>query len=582
MKSLPTFTFILILISVINTSSKAQKNLKETIPKEAFFVGSVQLDKLEKDISWQKIMSYNFIEPTIESFGQIAGIENSAQITEIILKPENSGISHLETAYFFGEIYQGKRHLTLVFKIYDVIKFKSSLNKIFELEFDNKIMPKAEYLTFNKNGTAVAWQKDHAFITTVLKDRDNLVEDTEVLNSQQNVLSDDYLNKICNLNISESYSTVQKFNEWEKSLKEAGIWTNYKQIVKNIFDSNFNASYLRSGMVPKPLLKNISELLVNISGEISIASDITFEKGGILSNTSFLTENDIIDLSKSSTSNKANKKILKYIDGERCAVYMITVTSPKGVYEGWKKMLAEKAGAYKSTVDNFFGILEIFIDEKDAFNFLRGDVFFAINGLITKDIRKKDFIYNSEKNEYEEVEEIVKSQIPSFSFGFSYGKKEDILKFIRIIQSSGFLKKENNNLYRLYIPFSNESILLKLDKGLFVISNDEGRLLENRKYKSLSKNHKEYLKSDFQTVYINPKAITGIMKPFEPLKDSQKFLDNFSSGVKDIFLHFKRPIKSDSNIRQEIIFDLNNKEENALKQILDFINSVYLEQFKGI
>ena len=70
MKSLPTFTFILILISVINTSSKAQKNLKETIPKEAFFVGSVQLDKLEKDISWQKIMSYNFIEPTIESFGQ--------------------------------------------------------------------------------------------------------------------------------------------------------------------------------------------------------------------------------------------------------------------------------------------------------------------------------------------------------------------------------------------------------------------------------------------------------------------------------------------------------------------------------
>jgi hypothetical protein len=359
-------------------------------------------------------------------------------------------------------------------------------------------------------------------------------------------------------------------------VRDAGIWVDYKAIMKlNLANS------LGSAQLPG-IASNLLEILINSYGNISLASDISFEKGELLSNTYMYAGEDLIDFSKSATSNRANKKMLKYIDGQKTGIYMTMATSPKGVYEGLKKFLGEKAGSFKASVEDLFGFLEIFIDEKDAFNFLKGDLFYAVNGLKTIERISTEYEYDEESNEYIPVEIKKKEQIPLLSAGFSYGNKEQMLKLIRVVQRTGLLKKINNKLYQLSLPTFNEPVYVKMDNGLMVLSNDEERMIENKRYRPLDRKHSRFLKSDFQTLYINTAAIADIILGTNPPNEARQVLKNIKDGVGDMTLHSRRPKKKDNCITQNFVLDLKNKEENALKQLLDFVERIYISSMKGL
>jgi hypothetical protein len=115
-----------------------------------------------------------------------------------------------------------------------------------------------------------------------------------------------------------------------------------------------------------------------------------------------------------------------------------------------------------------------------------------------------------------------------------------------------------------------------------VLSNDEQRMLENKKYRPLSKKHSKFLKTDFQTLYINTAAIADVIIGSNPPNDMKQVLKNLKDGLGDIELHSLRPKKSDKYFTMKFKLDLKNKEENALKQLFDFTERIYMKTLKGI
>jgi len=557
---------------------QAQKNLLELIPREALFVGTLHASSIEQKVGWKKLSEYAFVEELARELSKVVGMEDRELFRSLVVEPQNKGLDLMSNSYIFGERTSDKTYISIAFRLNDPTKFKAVVESYYGDDISTVLQNKGAYFSVTKNNIAIAWQQNHAFVSFVSADR-NWDEDSEIYNSQLKLVTDSYVDKICSLSEAKSYNKNGGFTEWEKTIHDAGVWLDYKQLMKLSLDNqSMSGGYVASG------LSEAVSMLVNSYGEMNIGTDLSFEKGEIKSETRSFIGPDMMKFSASATKNVANKRIMNYIDGTNASMYTIAAISPEGIYEGWKNLLGEKAGELKPAVDDLFGIAEIFIDEKAAFNFLKGDVFYAINGVKTIEVTETNYEYNSETEEYDPIEKIVKRQIPLVVGGFSYDNKEDMMKFIRIISKSGFLKAVDKNVYKFVIPMSNEALYIKLDKGLLVMGNDEDRLFEGKKYRPMSKAHKQYMKKDFQTSYVNMSKLLDMAMAMNPMPDEQTtgILKNLKDGAVDYIIHSYRPKADDKSILQEMKLDLKNKEENSLKQLFDFVNRLYLKSLKGI
>jgi hypothetical protein len=98
----------------------------------------------------------------------------------------------------------------------------------------------------------------------------------------------------------------------------------------------------------------------------------------------------------------------------------------------------------------------------------------------------------------------------------------------------------------------------------------------------MSKKHKLYLKKDFQTLHINTEALVDIVLSTDPPAEFKEMLKNIKDGVGDINLHSLRPKKSDIFVSQNFVLDLKNKDKNALVQLFDFLERIYIRTMKGL
>jgi hypothetical protein len=547
----------------------------EFIPAEAVFAANIKSNSIESKMSWDNIFKLSVCEELVSQAANSLKINDSRFILDVIKNPKSKGIEFPGELMAFGESISELKFINLILPLSDAALFKNELSNYFGPNFNNSILIKGQQLVYIHMGrAAVSWNKDIAILTILLPSFNDFT--AEEYDNEMKISLDNYLDKIHSINASESMLNNGLFYNWNAKVRDAGIWVDYKAIMKLNLENSMGSAQLPG------IASNLLEILINSYGDIALASDISFEKGELLSDTYIYAGQDLIDFSISATSNKANKKMLKYIDGQKTGIYMTMATSPKGVYEGLKKYLGEKSGSFEASVEDLFGFLEIFIDEKDAFNFLKGDLFYAVNGLKTVERISTEYEYDEESNEYIPIEIKKKEQIPLLTAGFSYGNKEQMLKLIRVVQRTGLLKKINNKLYQLSLPTFNEPVYVKMDKGLMVLSNDEERMKENKRYRPLARKHSRFLKSDFQTLHINTAAIVDIILGTNPPNEDRQVLKNIKDGVGDMTLHSHRPKKKDKYLTQNFVLDLKNKEENALKQLLDFVERIYISSMKGL
>ena len=573
------FCTILTSISLHSQQQEPQEYKRlmlELIPADAIFTASIKCNAIDAKTNLKNLSELSVSEDLITRAAKLLEINESRFMLEMIRNPKSKGIEFPSELMAFGETESNIRYFNVLVPVSDAAVFKTEISSYFGPKFNNSIVAKGQQLAYVHNERiAISWNKQIAVITFLLADQ-YLDFSTEESRSELRISLESYLDKLYSTDVSESMAQNSQFKTWYDKIRDAGIWIDYKAVMRLNLENSLGSSEMTR------MARNIAEIILSSYGEMSLASDISFEKGKIISDTKLFAPEDIISFSKMATSNRANKKMLKYMDGQKTGIYMTMATSPKGVYEGWKKFLAEKAGAYKNSVEDLFGFLEIFIDEKEAFNFLKGDLFYAVNGLKTIEKTNTAYMYDSEKDEYLPVETTNKEQIPLFAAGFSYGKREHILKLIRIVERTGFLKNSKKNLYKLSLPTIDEPIFLKLDKGLLVISNDEQRMLEDKQYRPMPKIHNQFIKKDFQTLQINTEALVDIIVGTNPPDEIKQMLKNIKDGVGDISLHSLRPKNSDTYISQNFELDLKNKDENALKQFFDFLERIYIKTMKGL
>jgi hypothetical protein len=576
--------YCLFLLLFIVQFSFAQQNILEKVPADATYVLSLHNSSIENKIAWEQLSQYQFIEEGARMIGPMLGSKNGELIRSATLEPNKHGIDFKGNNYAFVQMLnETELYLSLVVKLTDIDKFKTLVDAYLGEGVSEKAVNRNNYNLVSQERIMIAWQREHAVIAIFSVNRDFEEDDADYQERLQ-MEHERLVDRLNDLSPSNSLAQDKAFTEWDNEISDMGIWINYAELMQMSMQGIYN---LPSDA--QQFARQLMPLLIKMYEQMNMGMDLSFEKGALKANTRIYSSPEMMELGQKMTKNKINNRLLKYIDGENAVAYSTLSYSPEGIYQGWKEYAIQEAN--KASQNNlggdllkeFFGIIEIFIDEKSTFGFLKGDMLIAFNGIKTQKVEEIDYVYNEETDLYEEKKEMVEKAMPIFTFALSYSKKEDMMKFIRIFEKLGVAKEAKKNLYKLDIPMG-PSAYIKLDKGALVISNDEERLLENKKYAKIDKFHKQQIKNHMQTVYFSPdaaiKAVTNMVG--QPPADIAEVVKNIEDGLGDIWLVVKKPQADDTHTHQELTVDLANKEEYAIKQLFDFLNRIYLKQQKGI
>jgi hypothetical protein len=118
---------------------------------------------------------------------------------------------------------------------------------------------------------------------------------------------------------------------------------------------------------------------------------------------------------------------------------------------------------------------------------------------------------------------------------------------------------------------------------MVVISNDEERMVNGKKYKPMAKRHADMINQNMQVVYFNPsKMIDAILVSQEGIMPDQEIqMKEFQALFGDIMMLTHRPKSTDTEMKQSFSWDMKNKEVNSLKLLFDYVNKLYLDTMKG-
>ena len=579
------FGTILVLLLIVYNNVSAQKNLFSLIPNQALFITTVHSGVITEKLPWEEFAKYQFVEEFARSVSGALDPEDQDMIREAMLNPVNYGVDIKQSSYGFLEVRPEEgTFATYLFKINDAGKFKGLMDAYFGSNINSLLKKQDAYLVIYKDNLTIAWQKDHALISFANIERDYYYDESEEdYEGRLKKAMENYLIEITTLSNESSLQSNSQFINWEKNVRDAGSWVNYRDVMRLMNENNYGMYGGGYG----GMMSNMIPMLMELYGEMSIGSDIAFEKGAIYSDNLIYVDKDLMEFSVKAANRKANKRFLQYMDGEKTIAYMSSSFSPEGLYKGWKELLMKKAGPIGAdAVKDLFGIMEIFMDEKASFNFLKGDLLMAFNGIKSQKVTEIDYIYNPDTDNYEEEEVTVDRSIPMFTVAFSYGKKEDMMKFIRIFSTLGLLREGKGGLYEGGGSSGSESFgtfYLKLDKGMMVISNDEDRMVNGKKYKPMAKEHLDIISQNTQAVYFSPsKMVDAIIATEESIMPDQEIaMKEFQALFGDMKMLTHRPKSSDIYMKQSFSLDLKNKEINSLKLLFDFINKQYLNTMKG-
>ncbi|EJF53675.1 hypothetical protein SapgrDRAFT_1986 [Saprospira grandis DSM 2844] len=580
-----TILFLFICLAQISWAQSSE--LLQYISQDAMYTFVLRPQNLNDKANWSEVQEYPAIKEFSRGFGPALGANEPDFFKDLFQNPQKLGINLEQNSYllFNSEIstdYGTEVEAQLIAPLADAQKFEAACQALFkEEEFKNKSQ-KDGYNWLQVQGFSLAWNAKVLFIFASTPENFFAPESQEMNYMKQF----DMFQQCINMDSQESLNNLKVYNDWEATVRDMGAWLNYERFMQ-LYAQSAEGLNRELGREAAMFMREIMPLMLSMYGDLYAGMDLSLEKGKIVAESKFYGNQDYIDLYSDIANSKANTKVLNYLDGQNTIFYTYTHFSPEGTYEGLKKLAQKKAGPQSDIVDRLFKFMEIFIDEKASFNFLKGDLFIAFNGLSMQKYIDKDYVYNEESDNYEMVEREVEKPLPNFVVGASYGNKKDILNLIEIVEILGFATKIKSNKYEISLPQSPKFYLV-LDGNLLLFGSDKDRLVNGKKYKKMDSKHKAYLKNDNQTIFFSPENAIALVERVNTLKPNTfserelKEMKRFAKGLQDMSVHTYKPKANAPYIRQEMIWDLENKEENALNTFFRFVNELYLSTQKGM
>jgi hypothetical protein len=295
-------------------------------------------------------------------------------------------------------------------------------------------------------------------------------------------------------------------------------------------------------------------------------------------NTALVVEKQQAERLKKIYQHRLNKKFLKYVNSEK-AIAMIGYSMdtqsyleelPNLIMRPYSAILGFHADEAAFGTD----LLSLLLDEKAVAKVFKGDALFLMNGLTSKQVTYKTYEYD-EDYKRTEIEKTKTETLPSFLSMISTDEPAFFEKLLAIgIKREVVTKEQELYMIEGSKDLFNIYFLIK-DKILFCGTSkvDLQNISNNQFEAKISKQQKALLTKNNFLAYFSGKNLAGKI-PKEEFNDVEGLLAlNKTLGTMGD-VHLKSSGIVGNEIRAELVAEIPNAQQNALKYLFSLIENI--------
>jgi len=375
---------------------------------------------------------------------------------------------------------------------------------------------------------------------------------------------------------ANSYASNSDFNKYLKTEPDAAVVFDYG-LFSDVYMSSMKNLY------PRELRNFVSgDFIQSFTKGMKMFSKIHLTKDDAALNFDMKYSKKINEVFAKVKKKKISKDFLKYMSKDIMGYYAMGVDI-EGYAEGTKEMLKNnlpKVKKYGKPAVKIIEILELIIDEDALYNIFTGDVVVAVNGVKEFEIIRKTYDWDEDFNKVDKIDTVMQ-KMPEILFMAGVGSKEDVNKFISLMESTEVLKKEGN-IYSVDVKGNKLPVYLRIYDDILFISNNKVYVKNPKVYaknKQLNKQHSKMFKKNVFVAYANTAMISRYFADSGVAFKEKEMLTASSNIFKDITL---TAYKKGEYMHSKYFIQLSETEDNSISDILKFMNKLYLLNGKKI
>lgn len=602
---------LLLSFGLLASFSLGAQDLRMHIPSDVTYLFSWNAGRVSEKVNTRQLMQQESFDLAFQQMVQGLDSIQQEEFYTLWTNPEAYGINSRESVHFFGRNDDSGHYYAFLVPLNDPALLEGFVARLAELTREPITIESQEgfrmsrmggyFLAWNQSVAVIAggkasdlyggweeWPYEEEYEYEEYEEIEEVPAEEEVVEEYyeeeewEEEVPEEVVSWIAELLNRSFPSSLLMHPEYQIATAEpadAHIWADYQQLMQLSQGG-------MGGMVPGSMagLGAASQMLNDLYNGVFYSVALNFEKGELEMKSAMLGNGRMVEVMKDAYKSKFNRKMWKYVDSRFLLGYYTIQVNVEALAEGMKGILYDVMASdplYGETAVRMMDVLGIVVDDKALYELFKGDIFVAMTGLRQAEIPVFSYEYDMDFNA-SEVEKVIRKQYPEFLVMISYGNEENMLKLIRLGESSNIFLNMGA-YYQVMGNDESETYYLAMKDGILFFTNDGG-LIEGKldsgvdKAARLNKTHRKNLRKHVQAMHWDVQATWEAMQQAEGTDldpELAKVMEGIQEKVSSVSLLTSRKVKP--SIHGKMAISLTDRESNALEQVVGLLNQLILE-----
>ncbi|KAF9658941.1 hypothetical protein HBA12_01455 [Tenacibaculum mesophilum] len=491
----------------------------------------------------------------------------------------NAGIDIKSNAYYFFTKTDSISYHNFYVELKDRELFESMLSKrnkkkIRRMEGYNIIEGRSDIRIWNDDYLLlVNGDASRGYFSTHKERLDKLKEEGEFGYNFRKRIGKDWTKKyvldLFNKNVIMSIATNKKFQKSKKKNASATLWIrNYGMLMTDLFKSFGGYLY--------PMYAEGGDQ--NIYGVEEVTANLFFDKSDARILLDMSVSSDMKKSFKKIYNKKMSSNLVNSFDHDKALAFWSISIDTEETLKEYPELLHKMYGGilpkFQEEMELVGDLFSLVIDEKAVGRLVTGDALLVLNDFSKQEVEYTTYEYDKDYKR-KEVTKTKEEFIPDFTLMIG-SEEEDLLnKFFKLGEKHKAVEIENNvvkfKTKKSDIPFDLYSVV-KNDVLYLTTSKTNALSIASGNNNFNTKKHSKLVRDNSTVLFVDVNAVLNKI-PNKWMSKSEKeamrfSTDNLNDGV------FRVSRMKGNTISSELKISTQGTEENTLKLLLEFINTV--------
>ncbi|UTD15451.1 hypothetical protein HER15_08220 [Tenacibaculum mesophilum] len=491
----------------------------------------------------------------------------------------NAGIDIKSNAYYFFTKTDSISYHNFYVELKDRELFESMLSKrnkkkIRRMEGYNIIEGRSDIRIWNDDYLLlVNGDASRGYFSTHKERLDKLKEEGEFGYNFRKRIGKDWTKKyvldLFNKNVIMSITTNKKFQKSKKKNASATLWIrNYGMLMTDLFKSFGGYLY--------PMYAEGGNQ--NIYGVEEVTANLFFDKSDARILLDMSVSSDMKKSFKKIYNKKMSSNLVNSFDHDKALAFWSISIDTEETLKEYPELLHKMYGGilpkFQEEMELVGDLFSLVIDEKAVGRLVTGDALLVLNDFSKQEVEYTTYEYDKDYKR-KEVTKTKEEFIPDFTLMIG-SEEEDLLnKFFKLGEKHKAVEIENNvvkfKTKKSDIPFDLYSVV-KNDVLYLTTSKTNALSIASGNNNFNTKKHSKLVRDNSTVLFVDVNAVLNKI-PNKWMSKSEKeamrfSTDNLNDGV------FRVSRMKGNTISSELKISTQGTEENTLKLLLEFINTV--------